>query len=70
MTIVCATDFSQPAADAVRAGAGIARKRGETLLLWHAVQPQMGDPIGPYAEPGRAEAAARLEAAAEWIRAS
>ena len=70
MTILCATDFSQPADDAVRVAAGIARKRGETLLLWHAVQPQMGDPIGPYAEPMRAEAAARLEAGADRIRAT
>lgn len=33
-----------------------------------SVQPQMGDPIGPYAEPMRAEAAARLQADAERIR--
>jgi nucleotide-binding universal stress UspA family protein len=70
MTILCATDFSQPADDAVRVAIDIARKRGETLLLWHAVQPQMGDPIGPYAEPMRAEAAARLEAGAERIRST
>ncbi|HYK04085.1 MAG TPA: universal stress protein [Thermoanaerobaculia bacterium] len=70
MTILCATDFSQPADDAVRVAADIARKRGETLLLWHAVQPQMGDPIGPYAEPMRADAAARLEAGAERIRST
>lgn len=69
MTILCATDFSQPADDAVRVAIEIARKRGETLLLWHAVQPQMGDPLGPYAEPMRADAAARLEAGAERIRA-
>lgn len=68
MTILCATDFSQPADDAVRVAADIARQRGEALLLWHAVLPQMGDPIGPYAEPMRAEAAARLEADAERIR--
>lgn len=68
MTIVCATDFSQPAGDAARVAAAIARKRGEALLLWHAVQPQMGDPIGPYAEPMRAEAEARLQAEAERIR--
>lgn len=70
MTILCATDFSQPADDAVRVAIDIARKRGETLLLWHAVQPQMGDPIGPYAEPMRADAAARLEAGAERIRST
>lgn len=70
MTIVCATDFSQPATDALSVAAEIARKRGEKLLLWHAVEPQMGDPIGPYAEPLRAESAARLEAEAERIRSS
>jgi nucleotide-binding universal stress UspA family protein len=70
MTILCATDFSQPADDAVRVAADIARKRGETLLLWHAVQPQMGDPIGPYAEPMRADAAAGLEVQAERIRST
>lgn len=70
MTILCATDFSQPADDAVRVATDIARKRGESLLLWHAVQPQMGDPIGPYAEPMRADAAARLEAEAERIRST
>ena len=68
MTILCATDFSQPADDAVRVAAEIARKRGETLLLWHAVPPRGGDPVGPYAEPVRAECAARLEAEAERIR--
>jgi hypothetical protein len=30
----------------------------------------MGDPIGPYAEPMRADAAARLEAGAERIRST
>lgn len=68
MTILCATDFSEPAAGAVLVAADIARKRGETLLLWHAMQPQMGDPVGPYAEPMRAECAARLDTEAERIR--
>ena len=70
MTILCATDFSHPADDAVRVAAAIARKRGETRLLWHAVQPQMGDPTCPYAEPMREEAATRLEAGAERIRST
>ena len=70
MTILCATDFSQPATDAVAVAAGIARKRGEKLLLWHAVQPHLGDPVDPYVEPIRAECAGRLEAAAEPIRAT
>ena len=70
MTIVCATDFSQPATDALTVAADIARKRSEKLLIWHSVQPQMGDPVDPYVEPIRAECATRLEAEAEPIRAS
>ena len=68
MTIVCATDFSQPAADAVDVAAGIAIKRGESLLLWHAVEPQAGDPVSTYADVVRADRAARLEREAERIR--
>lgn len=70
MTIVCATDFSQPASEALAVAAEIARKKSEKLLIWHAVQPEMGDPVDPYVEPIRAEGAARLEAEAEPIRAS
>lgn len=70
MTILCATDFSQPADDAIQVATRIARKRGETLLLWHAILPRAGDPLGPYAEPLRAECAALLEATAEPIRTS
>ena len=55
MTIVCATDFSQPASEALAVAAEIARKRGERLLIWHSVQPQMGDPLDPYLEPVLAE---------------
>jgi len=69
MTIICATDFSQPAADALGVAVEIAKKRGESLLLWHAVQPQVGDPIDAYVEPIRAGSAARLESEAERIRA-
>jgi nucleotide-binding universal stress UspA family protein len=68
MTIVCATDFSQPAADAIDVAADIARKRGESLLLWHAVEPQAGDPVSAYVEPVRADRASRLEREAERIR--
>jgi nucleotide-binding universal stress UspA family protein len=68
MTIVCATDFSPPATEALSVAEDIARKRGESLLLWHAVQPQIGDPVGPYSEPLRTECAARLEVEAERIR--
>lgn len=70
MTILCATDFSQPATDALTVAAEIARKQGEKLRIWHAVEPQMGDPVGPYAEPIRTESAERLEAEAERIRSS
>ena len=69
MTIVCVTDFSQAAGEAVDVAAEIARKRGESLLLWHAVEPQAGDPVGAYVEPVRADRAARLESEAERIRA-
>lgn len=68
MTIVCTTDFSEAAADAVAVAAGIARKRGEKLLLWHSVTPQLGDPVGPYMEPIRTECVGRLEAQAEPLR--
>jgi nucleotide-binding universal stress UspA family protein len=70
MTILCATDFSQPASEALAVAADIARKRSEKLLIWHSVQPQLGDPIDPYVEPVRAESAIRLEAEAEPIRSS
>ena len=70
MTIVCATDFSHPAAEAVGVAADIARKRAEKLLLWHAVQVPIGDPIYAYMEPIRAECTAQLAAEAERIRAS
>lgn len=69
MTIICATDFSQPAAEALGVAVEIARKRGESLLLWHAVQPQAGDPAAAYVEPIRAASATRLEIEAERIRA-
>jgi len=70
MTVICATDFSQPAADALAVAADIAKKRGEKLLLWHAVQPQMTDPVCPYMEPIRVECATRLETEAESLRHS
>jgi len=68
MTILGATDFSQPASDALAVAADLAGKRGETLLLWHAVQPPLGDHSDPYVEATRAELAARLEREAERIR--
>ncbi len=68
MTIVCATDFSQPSADALGVAVEIAGKRREPLLIWHAVSPQLGDPADPYVEPIRAESMTRLESEAERIR--
>jgi len=69
MTILCATDFSKPAAGAMDVAVDMAKKRGEGLLLWHAVQPRLGDPGDPYVEPMRAECATRLETEGERIRA-
>ncbi|HEX6642946.1 MAG TPA: universal stress protein, partial [Thermoanaerobaculia bacterium] len=70
MTIICATDFSQPAADALGVAVELAKKRGETLLLWHAVQPQLGDTGVAYAEPMLTDSEARLKSEAERIRKS
>ncbi|HEX7679072.1 MAG TPA: universal stress protein, partial [Thermoanaerobaculia bacterium] len=69
MTIICATDFSQAATDALSVAVDIAQKRDESLLLWHAVQPQLGDATDPYVEPIRADSAALLEREAERLRA-
>lgn len=49
MTIVCGTDFSSHAAQAVRVASLWARASGETLYLVHAVEPESG-PAGE--EPG------------------
>ena len=68
MTILCATDFSQPATDALGVAVDLAEKRGEGLLLWHAVQPQVGDPGLPYVEPMRADCEAALNSEADRIR--
>ncbi|HEX7808888.1 MAG TPA: universal stress protein, partial [Thermoanaerobaculia bacterium] len=46
----------------------LAKKRREGLLLWHAVQPEAGDPGLPYVEPMRADFAAYLESEAERLR--
>ena len=70
MTILCATDFSQPATDALGVAVDLAKKRGDGLLLWHAVQPQpqFGDPRLPYIEPMLADCEARLVSEADRIR--
>lgn len=68
MTILCATDFSQPATDALAVAAELAKKRNESLLLWHALQPQLGDPRLPYVEPMLGLCEARLVSEADRIR--
>ena len=46
MTIICATDFSASAGTATRLGAAMARRRGDTLLLLHVLEPLPVDPVG------------------------
>jgi nucleotide-binding universal stress UspA family protein len=70
MTIICATDFSQPAAGALGVAVDLAKKRGEALLLWHALQPQVGDAGVPFIEPMLTDCEARLKSEAERIRES
>ncbi len=70
MTVVCATDFSEAASEAMEIAAAIATKRGEPLLLWHAVEPEFGDVGDPNLEPLRVESVMRLDAEAERIRQS
>jgi nucleotide-binding universal stress UspA family protein len=70
VTILCATDFSRPASDALAVAVELAKKRKESLLLWHAVQPYVGDAGLPFVEPMRADCAAQLEREADRIRAT
>ena len=46
MTIICATDFSASSGTATRLGAALARRRGDTLLLLHVLEPLPVDPVG------------------------
>ena len=46
MTIICATDFSTCSRTATRLGAALARRRGDTLLLLHVLEPLPVDPLG------------------------
>ena len=46
MTIICATDFSACSGTATRLGAALARRRGDTLLLLHVLEPPPVDPVG------------------------
>jgi hypothetical protein len=47
MTILCGTDFSDPAAEAARAAAALARAWGETLQLVHVIDLFDGDSLPP-----------------------
>ena len=66
MTILCGTDFSTRAAGAARVAAALARKRGEPLLLVHAVDPLDVTRNAPEIETSAAMAG--LAAAAEQLR--
>ncbi len=46
MTIICATDFSPSSETATRLGIAMARRRGDTLLLLHVLEPLPVDPVG------------------------
>ena len=46
MTIICATDFSPSSETATRLGVAMARRRGDTLLLLHVLEPLPVDPVG------------------------
>ena len=46
MTIICATDFSTCSRTATRLGAALARRRGDSLLLLHVLEPLPVDPLG------------------------
>jgi nucleotide-binding universal stress UspA family protein len=69
MTILCATDFSEPARAALEVAVVIAKKRAERLLIWHAVEPMLGEPSAWYLASMRTESAERLLHEAERIRA-
>ncbi len=68
MTIVCGTDFSQPARDAVAVAAGICSRLKQDLLLVHAVVPQPADPVAVDIEPLRSAMAEALEHEAADLR--
>jgi nucleotide-binding universal stress UspA family protein len=46
MTIICATDFSACSRTATQLGAALARRKGDTLLLLHVLEPLPVDPVG------------------------
>jgi len=70
VTIVCGTDFSQPARDAVAVAAKLSCRLKQDLVLVHAVVPHAGDPMGFDFEPLRAAMAGALEHEAAELRSA
>jgi nucleotide-binding universal stress UspA family protein len=71
MTILCGTDFSDPAAEAARAAAALARAWGETLQLVHVIDLFDGDSLPPDETRQLHETrAAELEVLATALRAA
>ena len=70
MTIVCGTDFSQPARDAVAVAAKLSCRLKQDLVLVHAVAPHAADPMGFDFEPLRAAMAGALEHEAAEMRSA
>ncbi len=68
MTVVCGTDFSDAAGDAVAIAAKLSRRTKQSLLLVHAVVPQPADPIAADLEPARAAMAEALGREAAALR--
>lgn len=70
MTIVCGTDFSQAARDAMDVAAKLCCRLKQDLLLVHAVAPQAVDPIGSDFDSLRAAMAEALEHEAAKLRST
>jgi nucleotide-binding universal stress UspA family protein len=61
MTVICGTDFSDAARDAMAVAAKLSCRTKQSLLLVHAVVPQPADPVAVDLEPVRAAMAEALE---------
>lgn len=68
MTVVCGTDFSDAARDAIAVAAKLSCRTKQSLLLVHAVTPQPADPIVVDLEPARAAMQGALEGEAAELR--
>jgi nucleotide-binding universal stress UspA family protein len=68
MTILCGTDFTESAAEALSVAAALAAKRGEALLLAHVVQPQPADPVELFTEDLRKTYESQLNTDADALR--